>query len=416
MTEENKSVKNFPNLRFPEFEGEWEIRCLEEFIDVISGIALKSDEIIEFEKGTPILRGINITEGFIRHSKEIDRFYPKKINEKTEKFILKINDLVIGMDGSKVGKNVALIDEKNIGSILIQRVARIRALNSANIHFIFQKIFSSEFIKYVDLVNTSSGIPHISLQQIKDFKTSFPLNILEQEKIASFLSLLDSRIQTQKKIIEQLETLMRANREKLFSQKLRFKDDGGNYFSDWSLTELKNVCSIIGGGTPDTQKSEFWNGNIQWFTPTEIKSNFVFKSERTISELGLKNSSAKILPKGSILLTTRATIGEVAIAQEECTTNQGFQSLIVKENCNNVFLFHWIKENKLELIKRANGSTFPEISKSEIEVIKILLPSINEQTKIANCLSSIQEKIDTERHILEKLDLQKKFLLANLFV
>ncbi|MET3038577.1 restriction endonuclease subunit S, partial [Chryseobacterium sp. NRRL B-14859] len=223
-------------------------------------------------------------------------------------------------------------------------------------------------------------------------------------------------IQTQKKIIEQLETLMKANREKLFSQKLRFKDEQGNYFSDWGLTELKNVCFIIGGGTPDTQKSEFWNGNIQWFTPTEIKSNFVFKSERSISELGLKNSSAKILPQGSILLTTRATIGEVAIAQEECTTNQGFQSLIVKENCNNIFLFHWIKENKFELIKRANGSTFPEISKSEIELIKISLPSIKEQTKIANFLSLIQEKIETEKQILEKLELQKKSLLANLFV
>ncbi|SDR18252.1 type I restriction enzyme, S subunit, partial [Chryseobacterium soldanellicola] len=222
--------------------------------------------------------------------------------------------------------------------------------------------------------------------------------------------------QTQKKIIEQLETLMNASREKIFSQKLRFKDEQGNYFCDWDLTELKNVCCIIGGGTPDTQKSEFWNGNIEWFTPTEIKSNFVFKSERTISELGLKNSSAKILPKGSILLTTRATIGEVAIAQEECTTNQGFQSLIVKENCNNVFLFHWIKQNKFELIKRANGSTFPEISKSEIELIKILLPSLEEQIKIANYLSSIQEKIVTEKQILEKLELQKKFLLANLFV
>ena len=271
--------------------------------------------------------------------------------------------------------------------------------------------------KKLEIAKLSQGISvvHLYSSQLALLNLKLP-QLDEQNKLADFLSHLNSRIQTQKKIIEQLKTLMKANRKKLLSQKLRFKDEQENYFSDWDLTELKNVCFIIGGGTPDTQKSEFWNGNIQWFTPTEIKSNFAFKSERTISELGLKNSSAKILPQGSILLTTRATIGEVAIAQEECTTNQGFQSLIVKENCNNVFLFHWIKENKFELIKRANGSTFPEISKSEIELIKILLPSIKEQTKIANYLSSIQEKIETEKQILEKLELQKKFFLANLFV
>ena len=227
MTEKNKIIRNFPNsgnvpkLRFSEFTEEWEINQLDGYIDVISGVALKSEEISEEKKGIPILRGINITEGFIRHTNEIDRFYSKELNRKTQKYILEIDDLVIGMDGSKVGKNVALIKDKDVGSILIQRVARIKALGSANIHFIFQKIFSNEFIKYVDLVNTSSGIPHISLQQIKDFKTSFPVNILEQEKIASFLTLLDKRIHTQKKIISHLETSIRSYREKLFSQKFR---------------------------------------------------------------------------------------------------------------------------------------------------------------------------------------------------
>jgi len=197
---------------------------------------------------------------------------------------------------------------------------------------------------------------------------------------------------------------------------MKFKNAMGNCFPNWNLTALKNVCSIIGGGTPDTQNSEYWNGNIQWFTPSEIKSNFILKSERTISELGLKNSSARILPQGTVLLTTRATIGEAAIAQEECSTNQGFQSLIVNENCHNVFLLYWIKENKFELIKRANGSTFPEISKSEIEQIKVRIPDLEEQTKIGDFLSSIDEKIETEQNILTQYELQKKYLLANLFV
>ena len=385
MTEKNKSVKNFPNLRFPGFDGQWERKKLEDIVQSISSGKSKNSD----SQGKYPFYG---STGIISYSNDSDYSGHKILIARVGAnagFIYKVEGIYA------VSDNTLILDTKY----------------EKGLDFIFYYLLKFNLNKLI----FGSGQPLITGGHLKSIEIRLPI-IEEQKKISRFLSLIDTRIQAQKKIIGQLKTLMKANRKKLLSQKLRFKDEQENYFSDWDLTELKNVCFIIGGGTPDTQKSEFWNGNIQWFTPTEIKSNFAFKSERTISELGLKNSSAKILPQGSILLTTRATIGEVAIAQEECTTNQGFQSLIVKENCNNVFLFHWIKENKFELIKRANGSTFPEISKSEIELIKILLPSIKEQTKIANYLSSIQEKIETEKQILEKLELQKKFFLANLFV
>ena len=168
--------------------------------------------------------------------------------------------------------------------------------------------------------------------------------------------------------------------------------------------KLGDVGEIIGGGTPDTTIEEYWNGDIQWFTPTEIKSNYVSKSERRISKLGLKKSSAKLLPIGTILLTTRATIGEVAITTEECTTNQGFQSLVVNHDVNNRFIANWIKRNRNELIKRANGSTFAEISKSEIEKISIFIPTKEEQDKIAAFLSLIDQRIETQNKIIEELE------------
>src|SRR5690606_25187441 len=160
---------------------------------------------------------------------------------------------------------------------------------------------------------------------------------------------------------------------------------------------------------------EYWGGDIQWFTPTEIKSNFVSESSRTITELGLKKSSAKILPKGTILLTTRATIGDVAIALNECSTNQGFQSLIVKENYDNLFLFNWIKQNKYELTKRANGSTFPEISKSEIEKIEVSFPNLSEQQKISSFLSLLDEKITSSMKTIEELNAFKKGIAKKIF-
>ena len=142
----------------------------------------------------------------------------------------------------------------------------------------------------------------------------------------------------------------------------------------------------------------------------------VSTSKRTISLLGLKKSSAKILPKGTILLTTRATIGEVSIALKECTTNQGFQSLVVNDSNNSIFIFNWIKRNKYKFISRANGSTFPEISKKEIEKIKIKLPCLEEQTKIANFLSSIDTKISQNTKALEETKKFKKALLQQMFV
>lgn len=194
-----------PKLRFKEFEkdGEWEEKKLENYIDLFSGIALKSEEISDDESGRPILRGINITEGYIRHSKDIDKYFLGHI-ENLEKFFVKENDIVIGMDGSKVGKNVALIQKNDEDAILIQRVARIRANKNADIHFVYQYFISDKFRNYVDAVNTSSGIPHISAQQIKDFKIGFPPTIQEQQKIASCLSSLDALITAQDEKIEQL--------------------------------------------------------------------------------------------------------------------------------------------------------------------------------------------------------------------
>ncbi|MGB3227095.1 MAG: restriction endonuclease subunit S [Saprospiraceae bacterium] len=205
-----------PKLRFEEFKdsGEWEYSKIEDYIDLLSGIPLKSEELIDDASGIPILRGINITEGYIRHSKDIDKYFLGDI-EGIKKYIIKKNDLVIAMDGSKVGKNVALINKKDENSILIQRVARIRANKKSDIRYIYQHIFSEKFQNYVDKVNTSSGIPHISSQQIKDFKIGFP-SLKEQQKVADCLSSLDEFITGQAEKIEQLKEHKKGLMQGLF--------------------------------------------------------------------------------------------------------------------------------------------------------------------------------------------------------
>lgn len=177
-----------PRLRFPAFQdvGEWEEVRLGEICELISGYPFNGEDISENENGTPLLRGINITEGYVRHNKEIDRFYLGSTYE-LDKYLVKTNDLVIGMDGSKVGKNSALVTDFDSGSLLIQRVARLRCSNDVTIKFVFEIVNSEKFHKYVDIINTSSGIPHISLKQISDFSIFIP-RLIEQKKIVDFLT------------------------------------------------------------------------------------------------------------------------------------------------------------------------------------------------------------------------------------
>ncbi len=181
-----------PKLRFPEFRksGDWKKEPIGDRVELLSGYPFKSSEILEDSSGIPLMRGINITEGFIRHNLDIDRYYLGDIRD-LKKYRLKTNDLVIGMDGSKVGKNSALITDRDTGSLLIQRVARLRSSCTAVIMFIFQHVNSSRFHSYVDRINTSSGIPHISAKQINEFEIYFPQDVKEQQKVAECLTEID---------------------------------------------------------------------------------------------------------------------------------------------------------------------------------------------------------------------------------
>ncbi|MBQ9281409.1 MAG: restriction endonuclease subunit S [Treponema sp.] len=173
---------------------------------------------------------------------------------------------------------------------------------------------------------------------------------------------------------------------------------------NWKEVTIGDVATIIGGGTPSTLNPSCWNGDIQWFTPAELNDSkkYVSKSERTITEQGLKESSAKLLPKGTVLLTTRASIGLTAILKNPACTNQGFQSLIAKDICCNEFLYYVIPLIKDEMLSRASGSTFAEISAKKLSTITLQLPPFPEQQRIAKTLSDVDALISTTEKLLQK--------------
>ena len=192
---------------------------------------------------------------------------------------------------------------------------------------------------------------------------------------------------------------------------LRFPEFSG----EWETKSINDLADVIGGGTPDTTVKSYWDGGIQWFTPSEIgKNKFVDASLRTITEDGLNNSSEKLLPPNTILLSSRATIGECSLSLRECATNQGFQSLVSKK-CNVDFLYYLIQTKKKDLIRKSCGSTFLEISANEVRKIQVSVPSDVEQQKIAGLLSLIDKRIATQNKIIEDLKKLKSAIIDKSF-
>ncbi|GHV76564.1 type I restriction endonuclease MjaXP subunit S [Spirochaetia bacterium] len=182
----------------------------------------------------------------------------------------------------------------------------------------------------------------------------------------------------------------------------------------WVETTLGDIAEVIGGGTPSTSHGEYWNGDIPWITPkdlTKYTDIFIGKGERKITQNGLVNSSARILPTGTVLLTTRAPIGYLAIAANELCTNQGFKSFILnKKMANNLYVYYWLKYNKENLQGMGTGTTFLEISGKVAKDIPIILPPLNEQKRIVEKLDAILPKVKQAKERLENVSaILKKF-------
>lgn len=183
----------------------------------------------------------------------------------------------------------------------------------------------------------------------------------------------------------------------------------------WIRSTIGNCFQIVGGGTPSTTDTDFWDGNINWFTPTEIKERKVGSSLRKITEKGLKSSSAKILPVNTLLFTSRATIGQMSFSTQECTTNQGFQSILPSLENDNRYFYYWSLLNKKTFLRKSTGSTFLEISKKTIEKIQIYIPLLPEQQKIADFLTAVDKRIELLENKKTLLETYKKGVMKKIF-
>ena len=397
-----------PKLRFKGFNDGW--------------IETKLNDVAKFEKGKGISKSDIVADGeleCIRYG-ELYTTYNELIENVISKTNLPIKELLLSEYNDVIipSSGETQLDIATASCVLKSGVALGGDLNiiRSSLNGIFLSFYLNNKKKH-DIARLAQGssVVHLYNSQLQSLKLNIPA-LPEQQKIASFLSAVDEKIQLLNRKKELLEQYKKGVMQQLFSGKLRFKDGNGKAYPKWEEKKLGEVSEIIAGGTPETNVPEYWDGEIQWYTPTEISERFVARSKRTISKAGLANSSAKLLPAGTILFTSRATIAELSFATEECATNQGFQSLIVNVNNNSGFIFYWIKNYKKIFIRKSQGSTFLEINKTEMTKIKIQTPCLDEQKKIADFLSAVDVKIEKVSKQITQTQTFKKGLLQQMFV
>ncbi|MGG3895048.1 restriction endonuclease subunit S [Geobacillus stearothermophilus] len=191
--------------------------------------------------------------------------------------------------------------------------------------------------------------------------------------------------------------------------------------SEWINCTLGDIAEVIGGGTPSKSKPEYYEGGtIPWITPKDLSGypyRYIERGENNITELGLAKSSARMLPKGTVLFSSRAPIGYVAIAKNPLCTNQGFKNFICDEKkVNNLFLYYFLKNNVPMIENMANGSTFKEISGSVAKTIPISLPPLHIQEKIVSIIGSLDDKIELNLKMNKTLEEMAMTLYKHWFV
>ena len=288
---------------------------------------------------------------------------------------------------------------------------RFRDNDALDIGFKRHCFYSESFRNKLIAASSVSANTNINQDNLKKLLIALPPTATEQHAIATALSDVDALLVAQDKLIAKKRDIKQAAMQQLLTGKQRLP----GFTGEWEVKQLGDVAAVVGGGTPSSFNSSYWNGTINWFTPTEIgEYKYTSESIRKITKTGFANCSGKMLPIGTILLTTRAGIGDLSILASEGCTNQGFQSLIAKEGNFNEYLYYLMQTLKSVLIKNASGSTFLEISPNKIRQIKVSVPTMEEQTAIASILSDMDADLSTLEQQRDKTHALKQGMMQEL--
>ncbi len=305
-------------------------------------------------------------------------------------------------------------DEPDVPHYINQHISMLRLdPNHVETEFAAYALSSQHMNNTIQRLNDAGAKAGLSLPTIRSLPLKLP-PLPEQRKIAEILSTWDAAIEKTEALLATAKAQKRALMQSLLTGKRRFPEFEGQ---PWKEVRLGETGTTVSGGTPDSTVASNWDGDIHWATPTDITkqtSRFIRKTARMITESGLKGSSAKLVPSGTILICTRATIGEMAIATGPICTNQGFKNLVLSDAFDSDFIFYLLQFFKKDLIRYACGSTFLELSKKAFDKRSFLMPELGEQRRIAAVLNDAEDQIAEHAQSITKLRTEKKALMQQL--
>ena len=312
-----------------------------------------------------------------------------------------MDDILIGKDGARFFEDIIIYRQREkpalLSSIAILRCDKSKILPD----FLYYVLRTPSFRQDVkDNYGSGSAIPRIILKDFKRMMVSYP-SLEKQQSIISVLTAIDSKIQANTEINDNLEQQAQSYFQELFVD---------NADPEWAIGTISDLGTVVGGSTPSKAKPEYYTeSGIAWITPKDLsinKSKFVSHGENDITELGLKNSSAAIMPEGTVLFSSRAPIGYIAIAAGEVTTNQGFKSVVPKPEIGTPFVYFFLK-NTLPVIEgMASGSTFKEVSGSTMKNVPAVIPDAETLAKFSDFCAAIfaqQRTLEEQNQSLAKL-------------
>ncbi|WP_052131303.1 restriction endonuclease subunit S [Vibrio caribbeanicus] len=422
---------NVPNIRFAEYVDAWETTPLSDLVvSVDSGWSPQCDEGSAAGPEWGVLKTTSVQwTGF---EPDKNKKLPKAL-EPRNSLSLKQGDILVTRAGpnERVGV-VSLVDKDYPNLMLSDKIIRLRTKPEINpsyltLNLCLKKSNYQIMRKASGLATSQTNISQKFLLQTKLSIPTFP----EQQKIASFLSKVDEKIAllTEKK--DKLTEYKKGVMQQLFNGKweeqggqltfvpptLRFKADDDSEFPDWEERKLADLGSFIGGGTPDTKNADYWAGETPWISSSDVIEGNIFQIERSrfITDEAIATSATKIVPANSILIVSRVGVGKFVVSKHEICTSQDFSNF-TPEQTDVTYMAYNLYVNKHKLEGLAQGTSIKGFTTGDLKSLKLGIPCIEEQTKIANFLSVIDEKVALTNSELEKTKEWKKGLLQQMFV
>jgi restriction endonuclease S subunit len=341
--------------------------------------------------GVPVIRGQNMAQHYVSGDFV---FVSKQKAKFLQANTARTKDIVFTQRGT-LGQ-ISIVPGKPFLEYVVSQSQMKLTLNSemADPEYVYQYFVSAGGQRQILDSAIQTGVPHTNLGILRSYRVPAPPTVVEQQAIAEALSDADALIES----LEQLLTKKRQIKQGAMQELLTGQKRLPGFAGDWGKKRLEELADIRSGGTPSTLLPEFWDGDILWCTPTDITAlngyKYLGETSRKITSLGLIASSAEIVPAMSIVMTSRATIGECAINRVSLSTNQGFKNFVPFDEVDVEFLYYLLTTQKQDFIRLCGGSTFLEIGKAQLAAFEVNLPATKaEQTAIATVLSDLDAEL-----------------------